>query len=388
MPDFIPGLALNEAFYWQAIRPVLDRHYPDLPHSAARIGDGSEVLGFDTPVSRDHEWGPSLLIFLPPEGFESRKAAIHETLRQELPVQILGYSTHYSQPDLADGGTRIRQEIEHGPVDHHVYFDTAAGFFRGKLGIDAFSEPELADWLTFSEQSLLGVTAGKVYFDGLGIEALRWRFAYYPREVWLYLLANEWALISQIEAFVGRTWSVGDELGSRLLAARVARLLMHLCFLMEKRYAPYSKWFGTAFKRLACYSQMGPLLEGAVAAGDYGERERYLAQAYTLAAEMHNALGITPPLETRTRTYSGWHALRSGITDLSLDDPRNTRPHLCIFGGRFAEAIRGAIRSPEVLAFAAEKGSVDQFLVESSGALQDVTFCRSLKAALVKDQLK
>jgi hypothetical protein len=38
MPEFIPGLALNEAFYWQAICPILDRHYPYLPHAAARIG--------------------------------------------------------------------------------------------------------------------------------------------------------------------------------------------------------------------------------------------------------------------------------------------------------------------------------------------------------------
>jgi hypothetical protein len=42
MPEFIPGLALNEAFYWQAIRPILDRHYhtypmprPGLAHAGA-----------------------------------------------------------------------------------------------------------------------------------------------------------------------------------------------------------------------------------------------------------------------------------------------------------------------------------------------------------------
>ncbi len=386
MPEFIPGLALNEAYYWQAIRPVLDRHYPGLAHSAARIGDGSEILGFDTPVSRDHSWGPALMIFLPPDGFAERKAAIHETLRQELPVQILGYSTNYSLPDPADGGVRSREDIEHGPVEHYIDFLTIEDFFQGKLGVQAAGPIEAADWLTFSEQSLLGVTAGQVYFDGLGLEALRRRFSYYPHEVWLYLLANEWDLISQIEAFVGRTWSVGDELGSRLLTARVARLLMQLCFLMEKRYAPYSKWFGTAFKRLESAARMGPLLEGAVAAAEYREREQYLAQAYTLAAEMHNALGITPPLETRTRTYAGWHCLRGGIQELALDDPRNTRPHLCIFAGRFVEAIHAAIQSPEVKAFVPDKGSVEQFLVESSGALQDTRFLRSLKPSLLRQE--
>jgi hypothetical protein len=386
MPNFIPGLTLNEAFYWRAVRPILDRHYPNLPHAAAKIGTGSEILGFDTPVSRDHEWGPSLTIFLLPEVFEHSKRAIHETLRQELPVQILGYSSHYGPPDLADGGTRIRVDIDHGPVDHHVYFETLSAFFQSTLGIDPFKDPEAADWLTFSQQSLLGVTAGKVFYDGLGLEALRQRFTYYPHQVWLYLLAAQWDLIGQVEAFIGRTWSVGDELGSRLLTGHVARLLMQLCFLMEKRYAPYSKWFGSAFKRLACSAEMGPLLEGALAADAYTERERCLAQVYTLAAEMHNALGITPPLETRTRTYSGWHALHAGIDELAPDDPANTRPHQCIFANRFSDAIRSVIRDPEVLALKPSIGSVEQFLVESSDALQHVDFCRELKNALIKNQ--
>lgn len=51
---FIPGLELSRRFYWEAVRPVLDDAYPNLSHSAALIGHGSEVLGFDTPMSADH----------------------------------------------------------------------------------------------------------------------------------------------------------------------------------------------------------------------------------------------------------------------------------------------------------------------------------------------
>jgi hypothetical protein len=154
---------------------------------------------------------------------------------------------------------------------------------------------------------------------------------------------------------------------------------VRLCFLMERRYAPYSKWLGTAFQRLACYPRMAPLLEGALDASSYPEREPFLAQAYTLAAEMHNALGLTPPLETRTRTYSGWHKLRAGVHELALDDPDNTRPHQVIFGGRFAEALNASIQDPQVRALPSDFGSVNQFLVESSNALQSVSFCRGLQ---------
>ena len=37
----------------------------------------------------------------------------------------------------------------------------------------------------------------------------------------------------------------GDELGSQVVAARLVREIMKLAFLMEKKYAPYSKWLGT-----------------------------------------------------------------------------------------------------------------------------------------------
>jgi hypothetical protein len=54
MSRFIPGLKLSEAFYRKAVRPIPHRQRPRLKHSAALIGYGSDVLGFDTPMST--EW--------------------------------------------------------------------------------------------------------------------------------------------------------------------------------------------------------------------------------------------------------------------------------------------------------------------------------------------
>jgi hypothetical protein len=57
---FVPGLQLSRAFYAEAVRPLLDEEFPGLRHAAARLGPGSEVLGFDTERSTDHDWGPRL----------------------------------------------------------------------------------------------------------------------------------------------------------------------------------------------------------------------------------------------------------------------------------------------------------------------------------------
>ncbi|MBE0698891.1 MAG: DUF4037 domain-containing protein, partial [Anaerolineaceae bacterium] len=295
------------------------------------------------------------------------------------PYTFHGYSTHFGESDEADGGTRVLGTIEHGPVAHLILFTTIEDFWQQELGVSPFQDPDPVDWLTFQEHRLLSLTAGKVFHDDLGLEEVRRRFACCPRDVWYYQLAAQWTLISQEEAFVGRTSQAGDELGSRVIAARLVERIMRLCFLMEKRYAPYSKWFGTAFQHLDCYPQVGPLLEAILAASTYVERDPWFARAYTFIAEMHNALGITPPLETRTRTYSGWHMLRAGVDNLALDDPHNTRPFQVIFGGRFTDAILAQIQDPAILSLIRTPGSVNQFLVESSDALQSVSFCRKLK---------
>ena len=67
-------------------------------------------------------------------------------------------------------------------------------------------------------------------------------------------------------AFDGTGWLVGDEVGSALIGGRLVRDIMRLCFLMERTYAPYQKWFGTAFKRLSCGPDLWPMLQNALQA--------------------------------------------------------------------------------------------------------------------------
>ena len=54
MKDFIPGLELASKFYEEAVKPILESVFSALPYSAALIGTGSEVLGFDNAMSADH----------------------------------------------------------------------------------------------------------------------------------------------------------------------------------------------------------------------------------------------------------------------------------------------------------------------------------------------
>src|SRR5258707_9689481 len=99
MPRFIPGLKLSKLFYQQEVRPILNKEFPKLRYSAALIGWGSEVLGFDTPISRDHHWGPRVLLFLSENNYRELRDPVDRALSLHLPYQFMGYSTNYSKPE-------------------------------------------------------------------------------------------------------------------------------------------------------------------------------------------------------------------------------------------------------------------------------------------------
>ncbi len=355
---FIPGLALSELFYDEAVKRVLAARFPDLAYSAARIGWGSDVLGFDTERSTDHGWGPKLELFVP-EGTEERtRDRITEVLSEDLPYEVYGYPTNFASPEV-DGGWL--EPIASGPVTHGVRVWTIGSFADDYLGIDPYGDLAPVDWLVLPQQRLRSMTAGRVYHDGLGeLEPLRRKLRYYPRDVWLYMLAAQWQRISQEEPFMARCGETGDEAGSRIIAARLVHDLMLLCFLMESTYAPYSKWFGTAFSRLRCAAPLTPMLMGALQGNSWQEREEHLARAYEAAASLHNALAITPPLPVHV-------------------SPFYSRPYLVIHGQQFAEAIRAAIESPEVRGLAPSIGSIDQY-VDSTDILSNTHTWAALRA--------
>ena len=343
MPDFVSGLDLNWAYYAEAVRPILAARCPDLAYAAALIGYGSDVLRLDTPRSTDHEWGPRLLLFVPDDTAPELGTAIKDALTAELPVEFRGYSTSFGPKN--ETGVRLAVPGTPGHITHHVDVWTLRAFTRMELGIVPDAPLRACDWLVLPEQKLLQVTAGAVFHDALGtLTALRERLAYYPRDVWLYLMASQWMRVAQVEAFVGRTAEAGDELGSRLVAAGIVRDLMRLSFLQARRYAPYAKWFGTAFSRLPIAATLGLALNRALAASDAQEREKALCEAYVIAAQHHNALGITPPLDAATTQFYG-------------------RPYRVLNAGRFAEALAQQIEDDEVrgiMRAAGRIGAIDQ----------------------------
>lgn len=339
---FTPGLDLARRFYGDVVAPLC----ADIPHSAALLGSGSDVLGFDTARSTDHGWGPRLQVFAGPEDVEP----LDTRLETELPESY--------------GGWPVRFGWDETPVTKHVEVVELGWWLERRLGVDPRAGLSHRDWLALPQQLLLELTAGAVFHDGLDeLGPLRDRLSWYPDDVWLWLLACQWRRIDQEEPFVGRTAEVEDELGSRILAARLVRDLIRLCFLLERRYAPYSKWLGSAFRRLAAYDAVAPSLAAALDADEFPAREAGLVAAAEAVARRHNALGITPPLDPSSRLFF-------------------TRPFRVLGSGRFVDACLEQVEDPWLRALPLH-GGIDQ-LADSTDLLSRANVAR--RAACIYDR--
>jgi len=338
---FVPGIELARGFYREAVAPLL----AGIPHSAALLGQGSEVLGFDTARSTDHDWGPRCEIFLD-DGDPELIRRLDGLLTARLPSTWHGYRTAFPHTHAPE--TRHRIVITH--------FEP---WVRAKLGFDPLAGVTRADWLAVPTQPLAEFTGGAVFHDGLGVlEPARAALAWYPDDVWRYVLAVQWQRIAQEEAFPGRCAEVGDELGAAVVTARLIRDLMRLWLLMLRRYPPYSKWLGSAFAALPELGDLPDHLRAALAATDHPTRESYLAAAYEQTVRRHNALQLTEPIDPHTRPYYD-------------------RPFQVIGAERIVHALLPAPQPPLT-------GAIDQF-VDSTDALGDHTLLRRIIGTPVTD---
>jgi hypothetical protein len=358
---FQPGTALAARYYAEVVWPLLDRHAPGLRHSAALIGWGSEVLGFDSPRSTDHNWGPRCQIFLRP-GDADRAADITAMLADRLPEKFAGWPTRFPDVTARDPAAR-----------HWVEVAELRQWLTDHLGFDPRAGVGLLDWLATPTQVLEEVTSGAVFRDGLstgaragsragapasGLRAARAALAWYPDDVWRYVLACQWARIGQEEAFPGRCAEAGDDLGSAVVTARLSRDVMRLALLMRRRYPPYSKWLGSAFARLPGASDvLQHSLAAAIAARSWPDREQNLCTAYEAVAGLHNELGLTAPVDGPVRPY-------------------HDRPYRVIDAGRFVTSLLDSISADE--RSLPPTGAVDQF-IDSADASGDR---RLLRAAI------
>ena len=304
MSKFIKGMELCENFFNDCAKTIIEDNFPNLKYSAGLIGYGSDVLGYDDIVSTDHMWGPRFYLFLSKTDI-TEKDKIFNVLSENLPYTYKGYSVNFTEPDPNDCGVQHPKFIREGKVNPLIFIQTFDDYLIEQLDISDLDNIKPYEWLAFSEHRLLSLVSGKFFVDGLHCTEIISKIKYYPRDVKLYLIASNWENISSEQAFVKRCGECGDEIGSRIICSRICERLMRLCFLYKDTYAPYSKWFGTAFNSLDIDNKIKKMINEALSADNLMEREKMLVEAQAFIADLHNASGLTEFVDYQIENYFG-----------------------------------------------------------------------------------
>jgi hypothetical protein len=339
--ESISGLELSERYFSNDVEPILSRLFPNLKYSCGLIGPGSEVLGFDDEMSRDHHWGPRLILFLADTDYPELSSSIDRSLRDNLPRTCLGYPTNFSNPDKL--GVRLMVPGSTGEINHFIEIITISKYFSNLLGIDIHDNVSNMDWLSFPQQVLLSIQSGRIFHDRLGLKRIRGKLDYYPRDVWLYLMASSWQRIGQEEHLAARTCVTGQDIGFSIIASRLVRDIIQLGFLIERQYVPFAKWLEKSFEKLNCSKTLTPYLSKITRSTDSKSRYQNLCRAFEVLASLHNSLSITRPISAECRK---WH----------------DRPFRAIYGGQVAATIVGSIGNVEMRSMARKGliGNIDQ----------------------------
>jgi hypothetical protein len=150
-PAYIPGLRLARECYAAMVRPLLEEHFPRLPYAAALLGPGSEVAGFDSQRSVDHDWGPRPQVFLT-DSDAGQAGAVTAMRASRLPKSFRGYPVAFPVTSEPDSTARHRVEVAN-----------LGAWLTARLGFDTRGEVTVVDWLAIPTQRLAEFTAGRCF---------------------------------------------------------------------------------------------------------------------------------------------------------------------------------------------------------------------------------
>jgi len=241
------GLALAERFFLRHGIPMLREKFAGHLEriAAGLIGDGSDCLGFDDEYSRDHDWGPGFCLWLAAEDFAEIGPALA--------------AAYDSLPETFEGLRRVTSEWGSGRVG---VFEIGT-FIRGFIGRPMVPENDL-DWLRIPEKNLASCTAGKIFYDPLGVfSQMQARLkAFYPDDVRLAKIAARCMTAGQSGQYnYPRSVQRGEAFAAQYAETKFAADAMSLVYLLNRRYAPYYKWLR---RGLVGLPRLGDVMAGQV----------------------------------------------------------------------------------------------------------------------------
>ena len=270
----IKGLELSKKYFYDLVLPEFEKNLNNvLPLCAfGLVGEGSECYGYDDKISQDHDFGPSVCIWLRKDDYLKHKDKINEVLKK-LPKTYLGFQE--------------LKESEWGS-DRRGLLNIEDFYFKF-LGSSKAPET-IADWQKIPETALATVTNGEVFLDNLG-EFSKIRndlLNYYPEAMRQNKIATRLMNISQHGQYnYTRCLKRNDLVAANQCLYLFVDEVIHLVFLLNRRYKIFYKWSNRALLDLKILGrEIHKLLEDMVFAQNKIPYVRKICKV--LAEELRN----------------------------------------------------------------------------------------------------
>lgn len=303
------GLELCRAYYEQFGAKMIRENFSEYEGLIAvgLIGDGSECLGYDDEISRDHDFEPGFCMFLPDESLVDSRAEFRlERAYARLPREFMGVQRLQAAPV---GGSR------HGVVRIRDFLAYRLGFPRLPQSYD--------EWLGIPDYSLAQLCGGEVFRDDFGeLTSIRSALLLPPEDVRRKKLAGRLVLMAQAGQYnYGRCLRRGDEYAAQLAVIEFCSSAIAAVFLLESRYMPYYKWQFRALRELPNLGCLAPKLGALLTTGnDASLRRGKLRTIYDISNAIIERLRLEgfSTLEGTDDLERHAYAVNGGIADPDL----------------------------------------------------------------------
>lgn len=229
----IKGLELSKRYFYDIVLPEFEKSLQDiLPLCAfGLVGEGSECYGYDDELSQDHDFGPSVCIWLRKDDYLKYKYRINKVL-ETLPKTYLGF--------------RELKESEWG-YNRRGLLNIEDFYFKF---IGSANPPQtINDWQKIPETALSTVTNGEVFLDNLGkFTKIREQLLnYYPEPIRQNKIATRLMNISQHGQYnYARCLRRNDLVAANQCLYLFVDEVIHLVFLLNRKYKIFYKWANRA----------------------------------------------------------------------------------------------------------------------------------------------
>lgn len=273
------GLELSHRFFNEWGLPFLQKRFPELSKrvAAGKIG-GSDCLGADDDISRDHDWGPVFMLWLNTEDFREQGEVVRTTIEAQAPKSFLGYSR---------------------PTNcYTVQVHSLSEYFTRRAGI-VVPPASGAHWMPdeAAEEALYEVVHGSIYYDPINMLVA-------PIQAFASFSSDRTFRLRRLEKTCFALWHYGEYNFCDRLSQRNDAVAKHMClhkfienvmrqsFYLKGDYCPYWKWMYHEFLKIAEPDALKSQLDDLVNCHDLQSQRILVSRICTLEREMLSKYGI------------------------------------------------------------------------------------------------